>query len=712
MPRRAASCLLAGLLAAVTLVLPAVPAAAAEGDPLRVTIDRLAPSVIPQRGPLVVSGRITNTTDQVWSDLKVYLHTSFTPFTTEAELLEATATDPTSYIGDRLAEPGQFQALTTTLAPGDSVRYRLRLPRGQLNIADEPGVYWVGVQVLGAQEGERLDGADGRARTLVPLMRPNGPRSTSLALTLPFRARIFYDRDGKAQLTSVWHRALSDRGRFGRLLELARSAGSYPLTLVVDPALLDLARTLAADNPGYSLAPTTEPAETPSPSATATDEPEEPTDPEEPVEQSPEAAEVERWLRSFLDEAGRRDVLSLPYGDVDVAAAFTASYGEVVESSLGLTTRSLEALGLRATPVVDPPDGALPWPALDGLDDAVPVLLNDRAVLAAGPSVDVQSGPSLTVTDSSADDGIPGLEEPTNALAMRQRILAEAALHALSPDRDQPLFVQLPNRWEPGRAWERSDFFEGLDQPWLIPANAGALVRSRPADSLLLQDSEDLVYDDQTPAIPAANFVAANNLVRAGLTLDVLLPENDTIAEQLAGLAYLGTSAQHRDEPVAAGERTKAIALAVGDLMEEVTVSGPAFVTMSSEDGPFQVTIRNGLDQPVTVAVRANAIGTDRLRIPSPEPITLEPGQRHPFRMHANSSTVGIWPVVLQPVNVDGTPLGASIEMKVRSSHVGQFIWGVLGGGTLLLFVLIVFRVRRKVRARQSTHGPLLKADA
>ena len=183
--------------------------------------------------------------------------------------------------------------------------------------------------------------------------------------------------------------------------------------------------------------------------------------------------------------------------------------------------------------------------------------------------------------------------------------------------------------------------------------------------------------DDQTPAIPAANFVAANNLVRAGLTLDVLLPENDTIAEQLAGLAYLGTSAQHRDEPVAAGERTKAIGLAVGDLMEEVTVSGPAFVTMSSEDGPFQVTIRNGLDQPVTVAVRANAIGTDRLRIPSPEPITLEPGQRHPFRMHANSSTVGIWPVVLQPVNVDGTPLGASIEMKRaqqprRPVHLGD----------------------------------------
>ena len=81
------------------------------------------------------------------------------------------------------------------------------------------------------------------------------------------------------------------------------------------------------------------------------------------------------------------------------------------------------------------------------------------------------------------------------------------------------------------------------------------------------------------------------------------------------------------------------------------------------------------------------------------------------MRLHANASRIGVWPVELQPVNADGTPLGSSAEFKIRSSHVGQYIWAVLGGGTLLLVILIVIRVGRKVKARQSTHGPLLKQE-
>jgi len=68
--------------------------------------------------------------------------------------------------------------------------------------------------------------------------------------------------------------------------------------------------------------------------------------------------------------------------------------------------------------------------------------------------------------------------------------------------------------------------------------------------------------------------------------------------------------------------------------------------------------------------------------------------------------------VQLQPVNAEGTPVGEPTELKVRSSHVGQYIWAVLGAGTLVLVILIVVRVRRKVKARQSTHGPVLKQEA
>jgi hypothetical protein len=221
--------------------------------------------------------------------------------------------------------------------------------------------------------------------------------------------------------------------------------------------------------------------------------------------------------------------------------------------------------------------------------------------------------------------------------------------------------------------------------------------------------SDQLRYDDEAPTIPAANFVSAGDLIGTGNTIDVLLPRNEILGPTLTGYAYVGTSVQESRRPQRAAQRTRALSDAVNDLMELVTVSGPAFVTMSSEDGPFQVTLTNGLDQPVTVGVRARAIGTDKLTIPSPEPVTIGPGKRQSVRMHANSNRIGIWTVVLEPVNADDEPLGSTTEFKVRSSHVGQFIWGVLGAGGLVLLVAIFFRVRRKVRARQRTHDPVLE---
>ena len=56
---------------------------------------------------------------------------------------------------------------------------------------------------------------------------------------------------------------------------------------------------------------------------------------------------------------------------------------------------------------------------------------------------------------------------PYDALGVRQRLLAESALHALSPQRRQPLVVSLPAGWDPGSDWASSRFFAGLDQPWL-----------------------------------------------------------------------------------------------------------------------------------------------------------------------------------------------------------------------------------------------------
>lgn len=671
------------------------------GDPLQVTIDRVGPSTIPTRGRITLSGTITNTSDSVWNDLNVYLLTSAEPMRTAQELAEAAALDPLAYVGDRLAQAGQFISVPD-LEPGQSTRYTISRPRDELDITDQPGVYWVGVQVLGADETGRIDGADGRARTFIPLMRPRNPPSTSLALMLPFRGRISYDADGRLLTEDVWHEALSPEGRFGRLLALSQSAGDYPLTWVVDPAVADLVKAVATDNPGWDIAPTTD--ESPSSSPTTDESPSGDPDAEEP-ELSQEALAAQAFLEAFAQEAAERLVLALPYGDVDAASAYGWERGSTVEEAHALSQETLDALDIASTPVIDPTDGTLSWDALSVIGDSVPVVLDDTALAATEPRVDVADGARITRTSTAAVQELPGTSP---ALGFRQRVLAEAAVHALSNQADRPLVVELPDRWDPGRNWQRAALFRGLDVPWLVGTTASSIVRGV-ATATIEANSDELRYPEDAATLPSSNFISSAELIRQGGILDDLLPRNNRIARVIEGLAYLGVSGQFLDVPGRAEERAKDQDLRVRDLMGQVTLSGPSFVTMSSENGEFQVTVTNELDEPVTVGISAYAPGTDEITIPTTEPITIPAGQRRSVRMQANSERIGLWPVVLQAVTAEGDPLGDSEGLNIRSSHVGMVVWSVLGAGTVVLLVLIFFRVRRKVRARQATPGPLLK---
>lgn len=683
------------------------------GDPLQVTIDRLRPGVIPARGPLVVRGTITNTSESTWTTLQVYLLTSFAPITSAEELAEAAALDPLASVGDRLAEIGQFVDLPDELGPGDSTSYRLRIPRSELEISGDPGVYWLGVQVLGTEDGLRVDGADGRARTFAPLMRQRRPPSTSLSLSLPLRAPISYDAEGRVVDAAGWRRALRPTGRLGRLLEFSREAGSFPLTWVLDPALTDLAGALAAGDPGYFLGPTIEP-EVPAEETDATGDGADPetttTEPDaDPVAGTDTATE---FLAGLTSGGGDRDLLALPYGDVDVAATLASGGTDLLEAAQDRSAGLLESLGLDARPVVRPLSGSLPWSALTGLDPEVGVLLADTAVDLPGPRADVTDGPALVLLDSAAASGGPVGSPASSPLELRQRLLAEAALHALSPERALPLVVSLPDPWNPGKGWRRAEFFEGLDVPWLTGVPLSDVLdrftdqRLEPGSELLREEPADA---GGTTGLGAVHLSDARDLIAAGQDLDALLPENDTLADQVQAYALLGLSTQQRREPVTVSMRTRAITRALTDLMAKVTVSGPTFVTLTGEDGPFQVTVSNGLDQTVEVAVDARVDRGDPLQIAASDPITVPGGERRSIRMQATADRIGVWSVDLRSVSVDGRPLGSTAELRIRSSQIGQYVWGAIGVGGVLLVVLLVIRIRRRLRARRSTHGPVLK---
>ena len=733
---RIAACVATGLLAAAVAHL-AGPAAAAADDstPLEVSIDSMSPAAIPATGDITVTGQITNQSDDTWTELNVYLLTSPGPFSTSEALLEAQQTDPASEIGDRLTAEELYDSVGD-LAPGSSVSYTLSVARKDLDVTGEPGVYWLGVHVLGASEEGRIEGADGRARTFAPLMDRDGPRAT-MSMVMPLKAGVRREPDGRLRNVRTWEELLSPEGRLGRLMQLSGTSVDFPLTWVLDPAVIDAASSVGAGNPPISIAPNDEggepdsgvPDESPgsSPSTGTTDDPSEDSsddtdgdsadsadsaesaDGDTPAP-SEEAEQAAAWLDTFRRQSEQDTVLTVPYGDLDAASVLRNDFVDLYAQATELSSLATGSLGITSSPIVAPATGFLPKEVLPKLDPETPVLLSEAALPdAPGSVVETERAQRIVLDNSSVEQGGPTPTPPYRALALRQRILSEAALHALSSDNDQPLVVSTPQLWDPGSDWRLAEFFSGFDAPWLRTVNlpTASIAGSSPVPSADEYDVE-LRYPraEARAELSIANLLATEELDQTGEIFANLLTRNDSVDEALSKSAMLASTYRSRDHQNASVVMARGTTARVRSLMERVRVEAPSFVTMSSEEGPFAITVVNDLDQPVTVGVSAET-GTAELVIPSPDPVSLGPGQRASVRLQATSKDIGLHSVSLVPTNSNGQPLGNATTFNVRSSQIGLVIWAIMGLGAAVLFLASGVRIVRRIRSRQSTHGPV-----
>ena len=701
-------------------LLPAGPAGAApeEATPLLVSIESLSPASLPERGRITLTGQVTNRSEDTWTGLKAYLFTSGTPIRDAEELAEHAASDPATEVGARLTGPGQYDEVAD-LAPGESRPFSLSVRRQDLQISGEPGVYWIGAHVLGAVDGLREAGADGRARTFIPLMTRRAP-TTRLALLLPLDAPVMRSPSGRVARTGHWRRLLGPEGRLDRLLDVSAQTAHQSFTWLADPALLQAVHDLARGNPPMDITPTDEePA--PSTSAAPTDGTAPPPPPDVAPSETPDAeddqeplspaeAELARyateWLAEFRRQADRHDLVVTPYGDLDVAAAADAGRWGLYRTASRLSAETVDRLDLDATEVVAPRTGYLPRTALQRIDPATGIVLRAEAMPKATRSVvRTDGGATVVLTDSAAASGGPGPEAPLGALAFRQRLLAEAALHALSSERDQPLVVRIRQDWDPGAAWRLADFFAGLDQPWLTMSD---LATVRFAEAPTPGGPAAYPARERRAQVPVANLSASRAVIVVGQVFASLLTRNDTIDAQLARNGILASSFDVRADPGTALSVARSTRSRVIDLMRRVELEGPSFATMSSAEGPIQVTLVNGLDEPVTVGVEARTSSPD-LKVVAPDPITLGPGQRAAVRLKASASGVGVHTVTLVAVDSDGSPIGTVTRFSIRTSQVSLVIWVVMGIAGAVLLVAVAFRIARRVRARKRTHGPLLE---
>jgi uncharacterized protein DUF6049 len=699
----------------------------AETDaPLTVTIDQLTPAAIPEKGLVRVSGWVTNNDTATWRLINTYAFISDEPLTSSAQLDEASASPAEAFVGGRITAPGHYDTIPE-LAPGDSAPYSFNVSR-QLLQADKPGVYWFGVHALGEGPQGRDTNADGRARTFLPLVPPARQGQQPTAVVIPLRHQLVYSDDGSLDDLAGWTQTLSPGGRLRSLVDFGVSSGDRTVSWVIDPALVDAVRRLAVGNPPRSLEPNlqagqddgedasedpgedpgdgTDPSasgsgsasEEPTDSATPTPEPE--TAAASPLdldELDPVVQAASHAARAWLDRLGtamrsKDQVMTLPYGDVDVAAAARRDPQLLQRAATRASSGGLAGFDVSTTPVVASPSGFLNSEGLRLVPEEARVLVTDAMFEAPAPGVATTEGHQVVVTSTGAADGGPGPDDRTGITAMRQRLLAEAAVRFLHNDRT-PLTLMVPHDWNPVDGG--GTFFGGLDLDWLDLTSVDGAAAAAEAEPV---PSTSLRYPSwqEGAELDAPSFEAADALVRSGAALQNLLTLNNLVAGTVADQALGTTSYSARTRPSTNRSSADRSRQWIDDQLGQVLVSAPRAVTLSSSSGQFNATITNQLDQPVTVSLAADS--DDQLTISSPRRVEVPARGQFTVLLTARTDENGIHEVSLLVTDKRGAPLGASTNISIRSAQLSNVIWLFMGIGAALLFGAIAVRLFRRVR--------------
>ena len=298
----------------------------------------------------------------------------------------------------------------------------------------------------------------------------------------------------------------------------------------------------------------------------------------------------------------------------------------------------------------------------------------------------------MLFASTAVAEGGPGPDDPLGTVAVRQRILAEAAVRLVDEART-PLVVVLPQTWTPDRP---QAFWRGLGVPWLSLTDPTTVV----SDDEIAADELDYPPEQRAAELPAANFTTAQELVEAGQVLANVLTNNDEIDQQVTDevLASLSYGSRRNAEEVR--ERAEQSLRWLERRSRAVRVDAPPGVTLSSAAGRFAATLTNRLDHPVTISLKA--VTDASLSVDTPATIDLPPRGSQSVLLDARAGTPGVHYVRLVVTDDTGSPLGSSATLPVRSAQVSQVIWLILGVGVGLLFLAIAVRLVRRIRSERA----------
>ncbi len=710
---------LAALLQPLVVPFAAAAPAATSGrnkDSLRVTLTSIEPSALRPGRPLTLKGRVTNTGPEPWRAVQVYLVMSPSPLTTHDELAATNDSPAGSYFGDRVTEIGTFTRLGR-LSPDEENAFRVKVPWRSLPISGVPGVYTVGAQVLATDvNGSRTGEALGRARTYVPLVDSATSSPVELGMVWRLGAQVLRRRDGTYARAAALASSMASDGALRRLVGLGSAAGSVPITVVPDLAVLDAARDIGSGRygPPGGLVERIGVAEDAAPAtagSSATD------GARERLSATPDPVPaVATWFEDARALAADHPGWTTTYGEVSVDT-LAAVGSQPLSTSIELATRAAQRRLLdRKSQVLHLPDaGILSTEGLEQLADAETpgtAVLSPRMLPGwdspdgAPQRIETASEPlDVVVADPTLAAGGPAPGKPLSALQVRQRLLAETALLAAQAPsrRTGPISATFvtPDGWNPGPDWASANFFEGLDVPWLKPVSLRDQLRDGPGTPARYRGTPGVPDESELGELaevaPAETTAAALQLRRRARLLASLVGGGRDLQAWYASAVALAISESTLRDPGVQPRLIQSVTDRVTRLLRGVRLTGPSFVTLSSSRGTFPLTVTNELDRTVTISVQVQTMPagstSGRARFETAGQFTVAPGQRDTVSVEARVEQPGVTSAAASVATADGRPFGAPLAFSLRTSVVGVVIWGILGIACAVLVLAIIRRL-------------------
>ena len=668
---------------------------------VEVSIDSFAPVAVTPGQPVVIKGRVTNTSSVTFQEPQALACIDRTRLSDSDDIADV-STEQDQAMKDRdscgnLTDSPAFQRFEVPLAPKASVEFTLSVPWEQWRISDRTGAYVVGVVFRGQPQGSDRITA-GRARTLMPVIGSEPQtRKVNTALVVPLRHRPT-QLGGKRFMNDSLAQSLAPTGSLGRLLALGKQR---KITWLVDPAMLDEVRQLAK---GYELVG----------SGSQT---------------TPGTGQVTAaaWLKDFeSSRALGNQVVLLPYGDPDVAGLLDA--GDPLKKLVGNARTATEQYNLAPafTNGLWLEGGAAAGrylgAASGGFAGATAQDLNlvsssswspaDRPALTTSPVYDVLApeGPNrivrTVIADSALTSGGPDPDTDQNPVQVRQRFAAETALLATEGTGAVSVVALPPRGWDPeGRA--TTALADSLSLPWITPTDVSQVVASTPKPPTT-----------KAPTAPKTNGVltsaqldAVKRLDDSTTTMSNLLAEPEDLLQVIPQALLRSTSTSWQGFP---DEARRFAAIELGSVNQQLgkvhlvnpTVNGERReikVNLAGSKGTFPLTISNETAWSVRVGVVVNPVNRTDLRIDPLQTVILGPGKKWTPRISASAEQNGLIKANAQVITASGRPVGRSEEMLIQASQYGSVGWVLVGAACALLFGTSFVRIYRRVRTERRT---------